>query len=176
MTISTHITRPAKAIALGLALVALAVPAAQAGDRRPRDTGVDAATILPQDFRGDDYFRDGNRDAAYEQVPVDGWYNGLMASTSPETVLPQDFRGVDWYRDAKSVPAEPQTILPQDFRGDDYFRDRMRNAAPQSSTDGFGWRDFGIGASSMLGALALLGALSSIALTARRGSRRLRRI
>jgi hypothetical protein len=234
MTISTHITRLTKAIALGLALMALAVPAAQAGDRRPRDTSADPATvlpqnfrgddyfreapaaetILPQNFRGDDYFRDGTRDMAYEQVPVDGWYHGLVASASPETILPADFRGDDYFRDGneQQVPvdgwnhglvaaASPETILPADFRGDDWyrdakdtqvaapltvlpayflgddhFRDAIRNAAPQSSSDGFGWRDFGIGASSMLGALALLGALSSIALTARRGSRRLGRI
>jgi hypothetical protein len=219
MTISTHITRPAKAIALALALAALAVPAAQAGDRRPRDTSADPATvlpqnfrgddhyrdasvaapltvlpanfrgddhfrdtpaaetILPQNFRGDDWYRDGTSDVAYEQVPVDGWYHGLVAAASPETILPADFRGDDWYRDAKDTQVvAPQTVLPANFLGDDHFRDAIRNAAPQSSTDGFGWRDFGIGASSMLGALALLGALSSIALTARRGSRRLRRI
>jgi hypothetical protein len=63
VTISTHITRLAKAIAVGLALVALIVPAAQAGEIAVDDHWRDApsaasATVLPQNFRGDDYYRD----------------------------------------------------------------------------------------------------------------------
>lgn len=98
MTISTHITRLAKAIALGLALVALTVPAAQAGEIAVDDHWRDApsaasATVLPQNFRGDDHWRDAS-------------------VAAPLTVLPQNFRGDDYYRDAPLASAPLDRYRP----------------------------------------------------------------
>jgi hypothetical protein len=66
MNISTHITRLAKTIALGLALAALAVPAAQAGDILVDDWFRDANQTSAQvgDILVDDWFRDANRASA----------------------------------------------------------------------------------------------------------------
>ena len=83
MNISTHITRLAKTIALGLALVALAVPAAQAGD-----------------IVVDDWFRDANRASAQTgDIVVDDWFRDAnRASAHAKTIPPANFRGDDWYR------------------------------------------------------------------------------
>jgi hypothetical protein len=173
MTISTHITRPAKAIVLALALVALVVPAAQAGDGIVLDHNRDAQgaplTVTPAYQAGDrlvdDWFRDAQRAAPLTVTPayqtgdrlVDDWFRDGNRVVN-EQLVPLD----GWYHGIAA--AAPRTLSAN------------RIAGPQSETRGFGWRDFGIGATSMLGALALLGALGGIALTARRGSRKLRRI
>jgi hypothetical protein len=66
MNISTHVTRLAKTIALGLALAALAVPAAQAGDIIVDDWFRDTnrASAQAGDIIVDDWFRDANRASA----------------------------------------------------------------------------------------------------------------
>jgi hypothetical protein len=173
MTISAHITRLAKAIALALTLAALAVPVATAGEIAVDDywrdvRSVTSLTVLSPDFRGDDWYRDAS--AAPETVLPpdfrgDDWYRD--ASAAPETVLPPDFRGDDWYRDAS---AAPKTVLPPDFRGDDYYRDAPLTSVAATAA-GLDWGDFGIGAGSMFGAVAFLTGLSGIALARRRGRR-----
>jgi hypothetical protein len=174
MTILTLITRLAKSVALALALAAFVVPAAQAGDGIVddwfRDAQQAASQTVPPAYQAgdrlvDDWFRDAQRTALLTVPPayqagdrlVDDWFRDGRSGVVNEQLVPLD----GWYHGI--VAAAPRTLSAN------------RTAAPQSSTDGFGWRDFGIGASSMLGALALLAALGSIALTARRGTRTLGR-
>lgn len=85
MTYSTQITRLAKVLALGLAIAALVVPAAQAADVVVDDYFRDA-TALPSSPVVDDYFRDANREAA---------------ATSP--VSRANVIGDDWFRDAGTI-------------------------------------------------------------------------
>lgn len=235
MTISTHINRLKKAIPVALALAAIVVPVAQAGEIAVDDHWRDVpsavdVTVLPQDFRGDDHYRDGvttilpqnfrgddwyrDSDSVVAEVGLDGWYSSAVEQSQPETVLPQDFRGDDHYRDSTILPQNfrgddhyrdsqvasapdrsnvllrndiahfgndsglpeqtEQTVLPQNFRGDDYYRD-VPAVSPVTGT-GLDWADFGIGAGSMLGALAVLTGLSGILLVTRRGRRTLGRV
>ena len=193
MTLSTHITRLAKATALGVAIAALVLPAAQAGDIVVDDYFRDGTT-LPSSPVVADYFRDGAALTATDRPLIDDWFrDGATVDALGEVVVD------DWFRDAISVSGDRQplsaderalaasmvetsaiaaptpTALRTNVVGDDWFRDSQRVTDSQATARGFAWSDFGIGAGSMFGLLALVTGLSAGVAGSRKAGRTLSR-
>ena len=131
MTISTHIIRLTRVLALSIAAMAFVVPVAQANDRL-----------------------------------VDDWFRGAPSAkqTAPSSKPVTNRLVDDYFREANSVADQTSNGIV-----DDWFRDGNRVAAsvPQTTADGFDWKEFGIGAAAMLG-LVLATGLAIGPLTTRR--------
>ena len=165
MNISTHISRLAKAALAVLTLTVLIVPAAHAvgdtGDDWYRDAN--AVTTDQPRAAGDTWYRDTSLPVIDQPVvaAADDWYRTANPSAIDETSVAA---GDDWYNEA---PISPQASLSAP--------DPV-SAGPQPAPGAFDWGDFGIGAASMVGALALLAMLAVIGRAVRRGSQTLSRV
>jgi hypothetical protein len=175
MNVSTPINRIVKSIALGLTLAAIAAPQALAVDDYFRDDHLDAtpsadvferavqaqlAESGPQAVAVDDYFREAHLNASQADV----LQRAMQAQLAEQAKLAPKHVSVAFPRDDYAKTVAVSLSYPRD--------DYARVASPPiaaTSGGGMAWGDFGIGAGSMLGALALLAGLGALILATRHG-------
>ena len=128
-----------------------------------------APLALANDGLVDDWFRDAK--------PAPMASIGLIDVTAQDVSRPLATAGVanrlvdDWFRDAKPAPMASIGLI--DVTAQDVSRPLTTSvaAAPisASSTTGFAWEEFGIGAAAMLAAVLLLTGLGAVAVRHRGG-------
>jgi hypothetical protein len=149
-TTSTRRTRLAKRLALGLAIAAVAAPAAQAG------------VTIPPELSGRAFGPGGSGQRTYTLPAIPPELSGRQFSpttgggvVSEPGAIPGQLEG------RRFGPSSlPLVTMPEDLSGREFgpatFTPDLPVVTPVA--DGFDWRDAGIGAAAVVAAVALLAA------------------